>query len=151
MFKKTVPFLSLLLMTILPAFAQQSLLYKISGNGLPQPSYVYGTMHMICPQDFRLSDRLTKVARAANVLYLEVDMDDPSLLLTMGMLMQDQTPGYALEKAFRPQDFQRLKKYMNDSLQLDIENFRQMKPLVIQALFAARLLPCKNLHHRSRR
>lgn len=143
MFKKTIPFLSLLLITMLPTMAQRSLLYKISGNGLPQPSYVYGTIHMICPQDFQMPDKLAKVAKAAHTLYLEVDMDDPTLLLSMGMLMQDQTPGYSLEKAFRPEDFQKLKRFMKDSIQLDVENFLKMKPLVLHALFAARLLPCK--------
>ncbi|WP_298714104.1 TraB/GumN family protein [Chitinophaga sp.] len=142
MIKKTLAFLSLLLM-MLPAMAQQSLLYKISGNGLPQPSYVYGTIHMICPQDFNFPDKLTKVVRAANVIYLELDMDDPAMMLNMAMMMQDKTPGYSLEKAFKPEDFRLLQQFMNDSMSMDIENFKKMKPLVLMSLLATKLLPCK--------
>jgi len=31
---------------------EKSLLYEISGNGLSQPSYVFGTIHAICKDDF---------------------------------------------------------------------------------------------------
>lgn len=142
MTKKTLAFLSLMLM-LLPAMAQHSLLYKVSGNGLPQPSYVYGTIHMICEKDFTFPDKLNKVVNAANKIYLELDMDEPSLMLEMAMLMQDQTPGYALENKFKPEDFRKLKQFMNDSMQLDVANFRQMKPMVLLALFTAKVLPCK--------
>ena len=32
----------------LNAQASQSLLWRISGNGLSSPSYLYGTIHLIC-------------------------------------------------------------------------------------------------------
>lgn len=33
-----------------------SLLWEISGNGLQQSSYLFGTIHMICKEDFLLSE-----------------------------------------------------------------------------------------------
>ncbi len=33
-----------------------ALLYEVSGNGLPQPSYLYGTFHLVCPTDLTITD-----------------------------------------------------------------------------------------------
>mgnify|MGYP003349318883 CR=1 FL=1 len=33
-----------------------ALLWEISGNGLQQPSYLFGTIHMVCKEDFQLSE-----------------------------------------------------------------------------------------------
>jgi uncharacterized protein YbaP (TraB family) len=39
---------------------ENSLLWKISGNGLTKPSYLFGTMHMLCADDAMLSNNLKK-------------------------------------------------------------------------------------------
>ena len=63
-----------------PVFAQQktenTLLWRITGNGLQAPSYVFGTIHMICADDIRLSDSLTSAIAKSDAVYLELDMDN---------------------------------------------------------------------------
>lgn len=39
---------------------ENSLLWKISGNGLTKPSYLFGTMHMLCAEDAKLSNNLKR-------------------------------------------------------------------------------------------
>ena len=56
--------------------AENTLLWKISGNGLEKPSYLFGTIHMICKEDAGLSDNLRKVIREADEVYFEVDLDN---------------------------------------------------------------------------
>ena len=53
----TMKKLALLFMSLLVSFSMlyaqnngNSLLWKISGNGLEQSSYVYGTFHLLCPE-----------------------------------------------------------------------------------------------------
>ncbi|MDP9229165.1 MAG: TraB/GumN family protein, partial [Bacteroidota bacterium] len=68
----------------LATFAQKStvrvnentLLWKISGNGLHKPSYLFGTIHMLCADDALLSDSLKNIIRRSDQVYLEVDMDN---------------------------------------------------------------------------
>ena len=43
-----------------------SLLWKISGNNLSQPSYLFGTIHMLCADDIQVSDSLKKVIKGAD-------------------------------------------------------------------------------------
>ena len=90
--------LSLLFMTLLvPVFmlsAQNkgnSLLWKISGNGLEESSYVYGTFHLLCPNDLDLSKKVTDALDRSEQLVLELDFDDPTLMQTLqqNMMMPD--------------------------------------------------------------
>lgn len=50
-----------------------SLLWEISGNGLPQTSYLYGTMHVSKKIAFRLDDVFYEALEAAEVVALESD------------------------------------------------------------------------------
>ena len=53
-----------------------TLLWRISGNGITRPSYLFGTMHILCADDIQLSDSLNKAIRNADNVYLELDMDN---------------------------------------------------------------------------
>ena len=67
--------LSLVSMTAL-AQENNTLLWKISGNGIDKPSYLFGTIHMLCADDALLSANLQKVIRNCDEVYFEVDMDN---------------------------------------------------------------------------
>lgn len=56
--------------------SERTLLWRISGNGLQAPSYVFGTIHMICADGIRLSDSLNAAIGKADAVYLELDMDN---------------------------------------------------------------------------
>src|SRR5690242_6741330 len=53
-----------------------TLLWEITGNGLKKPSYLFGTMHILCAEDAHLSDNLRDIIRSSDVIYFELDMDD---------------------------------------------------------------------------
>ncbi|HEX7847484.1 MAG TPA: TraB/GumN family protein, partial [Chitinophagaceae bacterium] len=55
---------------------KNTLLWKISGNGLSQPSYLFGAIHMICNDDAVLSSNMKKIIQQADAVYFEVDMDN---------------------------------------------------------------------------
>mgnify|MGYP001579951332 CR=1 FL=1 len=51
----------------------QGLLWKISGNGLEQSSYLYGTMHVSNKVAFHLSDSFYKAISSVDVVSLEIN------------------------------------------------------------------------------
>ncbi|WP_179349845.1 TraB/GumN family protein [Winogradskyella pacifica] len=72
---KKILSLLLFLFTIV-AFSQQqyqSLLWKITGNGLEKPSYLYGTMHVSKKVAFRLDDVFYKALDQSDCIALESD------------------------------------------------------------------------------
>ena len=60
---------------------EKSLLWKISGNGLKQDSYLYGTIHITC--DATLDENTLKALKATEQLFLELDMDEKSMQMQM--------------------------------------------------------------------
>jgi uncharacterized protein YbaP (TraB family) len=52
--------------------SENSLLWKIEGNGLKQPSYLFGTMHLIEKPYFYFPDNLEKIVKKSEVVVLEI-------------------------------------------------------------------------------
>src|ERR1043165_6794377 len=93
--------------------AKSSLLWRISGNGLDKPSYLFGTIHMLCQEDAVLGDSLKKAIHNCDNVYLEVQMDN--VLEMIGMLgqlnMKDDT---TLADLLSKEDYNKEKKYFED-------------------------------------
>lgn len=58
------------------AASNNTLLWRISGKNIAKPSYLFGTMHLLCADDIQLSDSLTNAIENADNVYLELDMDN---------------------------------------------------------------------------
>jgi uncharacterized protein YbaP (TraB family) len=56
---------------------ENSVLWEVSGNGLTKPSYLFGTVHMICGKDFVMKPKAVEAFSKTSKLALEVNMDDP--------------------------------------------------------------------------
>jgi uncharacterized protein YbaP (TraB family) len=132
---------SLLLTKIYAQKASNSLLWEISGNGLTQPSYLYGTIHAICSQDFMLSDVAKQKFEQSQQVYLELDMDDPSMMVEMQkrMFMQD---GATLTSILSASNYTKVAKFFKDSMQINIDKIPKMKPFVLSSMTIPKLLGC---------
>ncbi len=127
----------------LTAPAQKSaLLWEISGNGLQKPSYLFGTIHLICPGDFRLGDAVKDRLVASEQVALELDMDDPALMMTMqkSMIM---TGGKTLKTLLNEADYALLAAYFKDSLKFPLAPFASSKPFVLMSLLFPKMLGCQ--------
>jgi len=117
--------------------AQNSLLWQISGKDLDRPSYLFGTIHLICPTDYLWTPAMRSSLEATDKLCLEMDMDDPTLLQAAATGLMDRT-GKKLSSYFTPAQYAQLKKYMKDSMDMDIQYLEMMKPIALQTLISTR-------------
>ncbi len=94
--------------------SEKSLLWEISGKDLPAPSYLFGTIHLICPNDFELTDSLKRAFASTVQVALEMDMDDPGMMaaMTKTMFMNN---GTTLKGLLSENEFSRLDKFYKDS------------------------------------
>src|SRR5688572_19960192 len=123
--------ISLLSLGMFQANAQKlddALLWKISGNGLSQPSYLFGTIHITC--DASLNPNVVKALDNTGQLYLELDMDDPSLQAEMmgGMMMKD---GVTMSSLVSAEDFALLDKFLKDNTGMSAKMMNQLKPFMV--------------------
>ena len=62
----------------------QGLLYKISGKDLKKPSYLFGTIHIICPTDMFSMEKLNGYLDQTDRLIMELDFDNAEEMQSMG-------------------------------------------------------------------
>jgi uncharacterized protein YbaP (TraB family) len=118
-----------------------SLLWKISGNELSKPSFLFGTFHLLCRDDIHFSDQLKKAISNCDEIYMELDMDDPSTMFSamMYMNMRDDT---TLSDLYSPNDYDRLKNYFSDTLKMPLALLQKTKPYFLVALLYPRMMDC---------
>jgi hypothetical protein len=119
-----------------------SLLWKISGNGLEKSSYVYGTFHLLCPNDLDLSKKVTDALDRSEQLVLELDFDDPTLMQTLqqNMMMPD---GRTAEDYLNEEEYKLLAGFFNDSLNLPFERIKGIKPFFLSSMTISHFLGCQ--------
>lgn len=118
---------------------ENSLLWKIEGNGFSKPSYLFGTIHATCQNDFefktKVSDALTKVEK----LVLEVDVTDPKEMQVMQQLMvSDKTISSQLTDNQQNELDSLLKKYVGMPLNM----VDKVHPVMLVSLMSLKYFAC---------
>ena len=118
-----------------------TLLWEVSGKNLKQPSYLFGTFHILCKDDIQFSTNLQTALKASNQVYFEMDLDDPKNTLggMFFMNMKDKT----LSDLYTVEELQKVTKFYKDSLKMNLSYFNKMKPMMLAALLYPRMMPCK--------
>jgi uncharacterized protein YbaP (TraB family) len=118
---------------------EKSLLWEISGNGLEQPSYIYGTIHMTC--DASLDDNILMALDNTSLLVLEIDMDDPNLQMNMmnGVYMKNGTTVKDLVSA---DDYLILDSFIKEQTGMSMDLMGNIKPFFLTAMLYPKLLDC---------
>jgi uncharacterized protein YbaP (TraB family) len=129
------------------AFSQNSnntLLWKISGNGLEKPSYLFGTIHMLCADDAVLSDNMKKVISTCDEVYFEVDLDN--LFEMFGAIGQMKMKGdTTLHDLLSEEDYNKVKDYFETKgSMLPFSMLETYKPMLAASTLEQGSLPCDN-------
>lgn len=121
-----------------------TVLWEISGNGLAQPSYLFGTMHILCAEDARLSDSLLYAIGASNEVYFEVDMDNMSEMMGVFRYIR-MSDNKKLSDLLSPAEYDRVKKYFSENKTiLPLGMMERFKPYFIASLLSESKMPCES-------
>lgn len=71
---------------------KNSVLWEVSGNGLKKPSYLFGTIHMICGKDFVMWSKATEAFAKTSKLALEINMADPNEMTIAQQMAMGKEP-----------------------------------------------------------
>jgi uncharacterized protein len=119
---------------------EKALLWKISGNGLTQPSYLFGTIHATC--DATLDAATLKALEETKQLYLEIDMDDPMLQMQMmqGMMMKN---GVTISSLVSEEDFLIIDEFLQKNIGMSAKMINTFKPFMLNSMLLPKLLDCE--------
>ncbi|MEK6476442.1 TraB/GumN family protein [Catalinimonas sp. 4WD22] len=137
-------FIGLFALTAWNASAQnnKSLLWQISGKGLEKPSYLYGTIHLMCPGDIKITPKMQEALDASEQLVLELDMDEPGIMQEMmaASMMQD---GTTLQSLLSEDDYNMVSEYLQDSVGVPMQAMSKMKPMLLSSVIMIPILDCQ--------
>lgn len=111
--------------------AQNSILYKVKGNNI-QPSYVFGTVHMLPKEDFFIEEKVKKAFSESNLIVMELDMDNPSMqteAMKYAMLAGDDS----LKNHMTEAEYNILDDYFTSKMGVGMAGFVKMKPFVVSS------------------
>ncbi|MCS6967367.1 MAG: TraB/GumN family protein [Cytophagales bacterium] len=146
--KKTA-FLAFFLLVLRFVDAQQqenALLWRISGNGLEKSSYLFGTIHLLCKQDFFLPPAVPTALQECQRLVTELNLSDPTVFLQAmhGIAMPN---GKHLKDLLAATDYARLDKFFRDSVGLDLTFLGIVKPIFLSWLVTPRAINCPTVSY----
>lgn len=123
---------------------ENTLLWKITGPGLDKPSYLFGTIHMLCKDDAVISKNLANAIRECDEVYFEVDMDNMFEMLTAvrKMRMRGDT---TLKDLLNDEDYRKVKEYFEKkSSMLPFYVLETYKPILAASTLEQGSMPCEN-------
>lgn len=120
---------------------QKGLLWEISGNGLSQPSYIFGTIHLICPDKFFVPKGTEEKFKAAQQVFLEIDMDDPQMMMKTQKLMMSGD-GKKLKDIMNESDYKAFNEYFKKNVGMDVTMFGPAKPLLYMSVAMMKSTGC---------
>jgi uncharacterized protein len=124
------------------ATSNNTLLWEVSGKGLAGPSYIFGTFHLMCKTDIRFSGQLKQSLANADKIYMELDMDDPAMMLG-GVMMMNMKGGVTLKDLYTEAAYNKINAFFTDSLQLPLTMLQSIKPYFLVAMLYPKMMPCK--------
>jgi uncharacterized protein YbaP (TraB family) len=121
-----------------------ALLYEITGRDLKRPSYLFGTIHLICQKDMFPAEKLKSYLNQTEQLLLEFDMDDPATVqkAVKASMLPD---GKTLKDYVTPEEYAKIDELFKDYLGVSFDVLQTYKPLVSRTylLSSPKVLGCQ--------
>ncbi|MBY0348085.1 MAG: TraB/GumN family protein [Hydrotalea flava] len=120
---------------------QQSLLWRISGNHLPANAYIFGTFHLLCPNEFILPDTISSIIQKVDTVYFEIKLDDPALFNNMMQEMTMQN-NQTLKNFVSTPAYDSMNHIFQEKTNINLSFFQFYKPILITSFLYPALMGC---------
>ncbi len=119
-----------------------SLLWEVSGKGLSKPSYIYGTIHMICEPDFIIQDKTKQAFEKSEELVMEINLADP---LELAELQKSMVSPIPLSKKLSAEQFRLLDSVLSLKTGINLQSLDQFSLLALNSFTISKTLPCTDI------
>ncbi len=111
-----------------------SLLWRISGNGLHQSSYLYGTMHTRDRRAFHFSDSVLHCFMRCKSFAMELKLDDLNSETVISSMMMDS--GKTIENYLSRNQYDSLQQKTQSATGFPLSLFERMKPIYLATMLS---------------
>jgi len=130
--KKTTAFLLLLFLLLQGKAQYSSIFWKISGNGLEHPSYLFGTMHTGDARVFDNVKRAMPYLTDAKAFVMELDPDKLFDVGLLGKIMMGKD--YSLRKMITAGDYSFLDSVVTQQIGMPLTMMDNVQPVFVMTI-----------------
>ena len=149
LFKATIVVITILISAISNAqqtttsssTSENSLLWEITGNGLTKSSYLYGTIHMICAEDYFLSEKVKKAFANSEELILEINLSDAKEIQDMQKMAMGKE---SLNKILNPDQLFKLDQILKNTAAMNIDQVNGFSLTAVMSLVSMKAFGCSD-------
>lgn len=117
---------------------ENTLLWKIEGNGI-EPSYVFGTLHLIPRSEFELKEKVLHAFNQCDKLVMELDVSQGNLQSEMIRYAQ-MKDSLSIEKFLTEGQYALVDSVLQETMKIGLEAFKQFKPFVLSTFLIPRYI-----------
>ncbi|KEO72862.1 TraB/GumN family protein [Anditalea andensis] len=121
---------------------EKGLFYEISGNGLVAPSYLFGTIHLICEEDFYLGQQVLEKVKSSQNLVLEINLDDPNMMQVVFSNINNPS-GEKITDYLNDDQFDATQAFLKENASVDINMMKSMRPFMLLSMLYPKILDCE--------
>ena len=123
---------------------ESSLLWEITGNGLEKPSFVFGTIHIICPEDLKLSPVIEKSVEKSELVVMELDMDDPRFMADMQRVSFNEDMKN-ISSDIMPEDLVLIDDFLEKNYHTEMTQVGILKPMALMSMVMLKSYNCPTI------
>ncbi len=131
---------SVFLILAIQSYTQyNSLLWRVSGNGLQQPSFLYGTMHVSDARVFQFSDSVMPAFERCGLYAMEIDFNDVRPMELLSKMMAGGNK--SIRKSLAPEDYRLLDSvFRAGNRGIPLRLFDNMSPVLLEMMMGMQTL-----------
>ncbi|MGO3182180.1 MAG: TraB/GumN family protein [Aequorivita sp.] len=120
---------------------ENSVLWKVEHADLKEPSYILGTLHIMCEKDFNIPKRVTETLQSVDALVLEIDYSDPK---EMEAMQESMSNAKKISEELTEEQYNELDKLVTKITGAPLATFDAYGLSTLNAMLAPKMLPCSN-------
>ncbi len=134
-----------------PLFAQalpdttleNALFWKITGKGLKDPSYLYGTMHVFCKQDIVLPEIVKEKILASNKFFLEISIEKKDTFKNSVITKKRFAHSYKIKDIIGDANFYKAKKIIDEYKPIAEDTLEKLNFMAFNQFLTSSFLGCE--------
>jgi uncharacterized protein len=121
---------------------EKSLLWEVTGKGLKAPSYLFGTIHMLCEKDYLIKPKVLKAFDSCKSLAVEINMLDTLEMLNAQKMMFSNTK---MSEALSKREAYELDSILQKDFNINLAVVDNYRPIRLISMMVVKAASCSNI------
>ncbi|WP_417237122.1 TraB/GumN family protein [Bizionia paragorgiae] len=118
---------------------ENSVLWKIDRIDLKMPSYLFGSLHIMCDGDFNIPAKVIETFKSVDALVLEVNLSDPNEL---NKFQESMGNSKKISEEVSKEKYHKLDSLVTEVMGVPLEAYDEYGLSILHSILITKMLPC---------